>query len=55
MDFSTPPQTYYAQHLFIPRDPGAALLRRFAVAGSIAAATCWIAVHAGCAMQKVRR
>jgi hypothetical protein len=55
MDFSTPTQTYYAQHLFVPPDPAAAFVRRLALAAAIAGVSCWIAVHAGRAMQKVRR
>ncbi len=55
MDFSTPPTSLYARHLFIPPDaPG-----RLAVGLAVAAATSWAMAYVGLrvsrAMQRVRR
>jgi hypothetical protein len=56
MDFSTPPQSLYARHLFIPAEATAVQFwRGMVLAGLLFCLMTWIGLHAGRAMQKVRR
>jgi hypothetical protein len=56
MDFSTPPQSFYARNAFFYNESTPQQFwRGMLVAALISCLTMWIAVHAGRMMQKVRR
>ena len=56
MDFSTPPQSYYARNeFFYYESTPMQFWRGMLVATLIACLTMWIAIHAGRLMQKVKR
>lgn len=56
MDFSTPAESYYASNEFFPHEPTAFLFwRGMIIAALITCLMTWIGIHAGRAMQKVRR
>jgi hypothetical protein len=56
MDFSTPPQSLYARHLFIPAEATAAQFwRGMATATVLFCLMTWIGLHAGRAMRHVKR
>jgi hypothetical protein len=53
MDFSTPAGSLYARFAFVPPDPR--LARGVVIAALISCVMMWVGVHAGRAMQRVRR
>jgi hypothetical protein len=55
MDYSTPPQSIYARYEFLYNESTPQFWRRMLVAALISFLTMWVALHAGRAMQKVRR
>jgi hypothetical protein len=56
MDFSTPARSFYAQFQFAPRDLSTTQFgRRMLIALAITYVMAWIGLHAGRAMQRVRR
>ena len=56
MDFSTPPQSFYARNAFFYNESTTAQFwRGMLVAALISCVTMWVALHAGRAMQRVRR
>jgi hypothetical protein len=56
LDFSTPQRAFYARYVFNPREATAGQFwRRMLIAGAISCLMTWMALHAGRAMQKVRR
>jgi hypothetical protein len=56
MDFSTPPHSAYAQNLFHPRDATPAQFwRGMLVAALVSCLMMWLGMHAGRAMQRVKR
>jgi hypothetical protein len=55
-DFSTPPGSFYARYVFFIRDASAAQFwRGMLVATVISCVMAWVGLHAGRAMQRVRR
>src|SRR5262245_802302 len=54
MDFSTPPRSAYAQFMFAARD-AAPLWRGLLIAAVVSTVMMWLGIHAGRAMQRVRR
>ena len=55
-DFSTPPRAMYARYLFFSREASAAQFwRGMLIAAVISFAMAWVGLHAGRAMQRVRR
>lgn len=54
MDFSTPPRSAYAQFVFAARDTSP-LWRGMLIAAAVSTVMMWIGIHAGRAMQQVRR
>jgi hypothetical protein len=55
MDYSTPPQSIYARYEFLHNESTQQFWQRMLVAALISFLTMWVALHAGRAMQKVRR
>jgi hypothetical protein len=56
MDFSTPARSAYARYVFVARDATAAQFwRGMLMAAVISCFMAWVGLHAGRAMQKVRR
>ena len=56
LDFSTPPRSPLARYEYFYREPTAAMFwRNMAIAAGVAWLMAWIGMHAGRAMQKVRR
>jgi hypothetical protein len=56
LDFSTPPRSAYARHVFFAREATAAQFwRGMLIALAVSCLMMWIGIHAGRAMQKVRR
>jgi hypothetical protein len=56
MDFSTPVRSAYARYVFVARDGTAVQFwRGVIVAAIISCLMAWVGLHAGRAMQKVRR
>ena len=55
MDFSTPAWSLYARSLFIPREAAPQFWRGMFVATITSCVMVWLGIHAGRAMQKVRR
>jgi hypothetical protein len=56
MDFSTPARSSYARYLFVVRETNAGQFwRGMVIAAIVSCVTMWIGLHAGRAMQKVRR
>jgi hypothetical protein len=53
MDFSTPATSLYSRHEFIPPGPG--FVRGMFVAALISCFMLWLGLHAGRAMQRVKR
>jgi len=54
MDYSTPPRSAYAQFMFAARD-GSPLWRGLLIAAIVSTVMMWLGIHAGRAMQRVRR
>jgi hypothetical protein len=55
-DFSTPPRAMYARYLFYPREATTAQFwRGMIVAAVISCVMAWVGLHAGRAMQRVKR
>ena len=55
-DFSTSPRSMYARYLFFPRESTSTQFwRGMLVAAAIAYVMAWAGLHAGRAMQRVRR
>jgi hypothetical protein len=56
MDFSTPARSAYARYVFVARDATAAQVwRGMLMAAAISCFMAWVGLHAGRAMQRVRR
>ena len=56
MDFSTPPRSSYARFVFFAREATAAQFwRGMIIAALVSCAMMWLGLHAGRAMQKVKR
>jgi hypothetical protein len=55
MDYSTPPQSLYARYQFLSDSTPQQFWSRMFVATLLSCITMWVAIHAGRAMQKVRR
>jgi hypothetical protein len=56
LDFSTPPRSPLATYQFFDREPDAMLFRRnMIIALAVAWFMAWLGMHAGRAMQRVRR
>jgi hypothetical protein len=54
LDFSTPPRSAYARFVFAARD-GSPLWRGLLIATIVSIVMMWLGIHAGRAMQRVRR
>ena len=55
MDFSTPAQSSYARHLFYANEDASSSGAGCCIAALISCLMMWLGLHAGRAMQKVKR
>jgi hypothetical protein len=55
MDYGTPAGSLYASFVFPPPEPAAQFWRGMIIATLLSCLMVWLGIHAGRAMQKVRR
>ena len=55
MDYGTPARSCYANFLFPPPEPAAQFWRGMLIAMLVSCLMVWLGIHAGRAMQKIKR